>query len=114
MRILNRKKKSENTEVTDFQKAALYDVILRPVVTEKSTQSSEYNKVVFMISPTASKTDVRQAVETIFDVKVDKVNTINIKGKTKRFRGKAGKRNDIRKAIVTLKQGEQIDLAAGL
>ena len=92
----------------------LYDVLVRPIVTEKSTIAAEQNKVVFEISPTATKTTVKQAVEGLFNVKVTKVNTINIDGKTKRFRGTKGKRNDLRKAMVTLAEGQSIDIAAGL
>ncbi len=92
----------------------LYEVIRTPVVTEKSTMASEFNKVVFKISQDATKTDVKQAVEKLFNVKVEKVNTIAIKGKNKRFRGKMGKRSDIRKAVVTLKEGQSIDVAAGV
>lgn len=91
----------------------LYDVIERPVITEKSTVLSEQNKVVFKVSATADKTQIKAAVEQIFGVKVAKVNTINIEGKTKRFRGTTGKRGDVRKAVVTLAKGESIDLAAG-
>lgn len=114
MSIFKRKNKKDVSELSDFERAQLCDVIVRPVVTEKSTMASEHNKVVFMIAPTASKGDVKKAVETLFEVKVEKVNTVSIKGKVKRFRGKVGKRNDIRKAIVTLKQGENIDLAAAV
>jgi large subunit ribosomal protein L23 len=92
----------------------LYDVIERPVITEKSTIAAEQNKVVFRISPTASKQDVKSAVEALFGVNVEKVNTINTKGKVKRFRGRVGQRSDQRKAIVTLKAGQSIDLAAGI
>ena len=94
--------------------ADLHDVLVRPVVTEKSTMASEQNKVTFMISPTADKLQVKQAIEHLFKVKVAKVNTVNIKGKTKRFRGKMGKRGDIRKAVITLEAGQTIDLASGL
>lgn len=90
-----------------------YDVIVRPVVTEKSTRAAEQNKIVFKISPTATKTEVKAAVEAIFNVKVEKVNTIKIEGKTKRFRGQPGQRSDLRKAIVTLAEGQTIDFAAG-
>ena len=91
----------------------LYDVIERPLVTEKSTALSEFNKVVFRVSPTADKAQIKAAVEQIFGVKVVKVNTINIEGKAKRFRGKLGKRSDTRKAVVTLEKGASIDVAAG-
>ncbi len=87
-----------------------YDVIQRPVITEKSTQASEQNKVTFKISPTATKKDVKAAVEAIFKVSVLKVNTINTEGKIKRFKGNPGQRSDVRKAIVTLAAGQSIDL----
>lgn len=90
-----------------------YDVIVRPVVTEKSTQAAEQNKVTFKISPTATKGEVKAAVEAIFKVEVVKVNTIKTEGKVKRFRGKEGQRSDVRKAIVTLAAGQSIDFAAG-
>jgi len=93
--------------------ARLYDVIVRPVVTEKSTRATEQNKVTFKISPTATKHDVKQAVEAIFKVTVMKVNTINVEGKMKKFRGRDGQRSDLRKAIVTLAAGQSIDFAAG-
>jgi large subunit ribosomal protein L23 len=92
----------------------LYDVIERPHVTEKATTASEYNKVVFRVRADADKATIKRAVEQVFGVKVEKVNTINIQGKTKRFRGTVGKRADLRKAVVTLAAGETIDLAAGL
>ena len=93
--------------------ARLYDVIVKPVVTEKSAAAAEQNKVTFKISPTATKKDVKAAVESIFKVSVLKVNTINTEGKTKKFRGKDGQRSDVRKAVVTLAAGQTIDFAAG-
>jgi len=113
MSLLKRKTKKADA-TSDVVKAKLCDVLVRPVITEKATRASEQNKVVFVISPDADKTQVRAAVESLFGVNVVKVNTVSIEGKTKRFRGKEGKRNDLRKAIVTLKAGETIDLAAGL
>lgn len=92
----------------------LYDVLVRPVITEKAQNALAQNKVVFKISPTASKTDVKRAVEALFNVSVLKVNTVSIEGKTKRFRGQPGQRSDTRKAIVTLAEGQSIDLSAGL
>lgn len=92
----------------------LYDVIERPVITEKATIAAEQNKVVFRINPTATKKEVKDAVEALFGVKVEKVNTIKTKGKVKKFRGRTGQRSDQRKAIVTLKAGQSIDLAAGI
>jgi large subunit ribosomal protein L23 len=112
MSIFKKKKTAE--KLSDRALAELHDVLVRPVVTEKSTAASEFNKVTFMISPRADKTQVKRAVEHLFKVKVTKVNTVKIAGKTKRFRGQKGKRDDIRKAIVTLEAGQTIDLAAGL
>ncbi len=94
--------------------ARLYDILVRPIVTEKSTAASALNKITFAIAPRATKMDVKRAVETLFKVSVKKVNTINTEGKLKRFRGNPGQRSDLRKAIVTLAEGQSIDLAAGL
>lgn len=91
-----------------------YDTILSPVITEKSTILSEYNQVVFEVPLTASKPEIKEAVETLFNVKVTAVNTLRNKGKTKRFRGIPGRRKDVKKAIVTLQDGDTIDIATGL
>jgi large subunit ribosomal protein L23 len=90
-----------------------YQVILNPLVTEKATQLSEFNKVVFAVPLTANKIDIKSSVEKIFSVKVLTVNTILLKGKTKRFKGILGKRIDTKKAIVTLAPGNTIDLSVG-
>ena len=90
-----------------------YQVILNPLVTEKATQLSEFNKVVFAVPTTANKHDIKSSVEKIFSVKVTSVNTILLKGKTKRFKGILGRRNDAKKAIVTLAPGNTIDLSVG-
>jgi large subunit ribosomal protein L23 len=91
-----------------------YDTILAPVITEKATLLSEHNKVVFHVSRDASKDEIAAAVEALFKVNVTKVNTLNVKGKTKRFRGIAGRRSDVKKAIVTLAEGQSIDITTGL
>ncbi len=91
-----------------------YNTILEPVVTEKSTLLSEENKVVFHVPLQATKKEVAEAVEALFKVEVLSVNTVRVKGKLKRFRGIPGKRKDEKKAIVTLKEGQVIDFAAGL
>lgn len=91
-----------------------YDVIVRPLVTEKSTMGSEHSKVTFVVAPDATKPEIKHAVEALFKVSVEDVNTLILKGKTKRFRGRLGKRNDTKKAIVTLKEGQTIDIATGL
>ena len=91
-----------------------YDTILAPVITEKATRLSELNKVVFRVAQDASKDEIASAIEELFKVKVTKVNTLNVKGKTKRFRGRPGRRSDVKKAIVTLAEGQSIDISTGL
>ena len=91
-----------------------YKIVLRPIVTEKATRLSEFNKVVFAVSVKSNKIEIKKAIEKIFSVKVSSVNIVKIKGKTKRFKGILGKRNDIKKAIVTLQKGNTIDLTAGV
>ena len=92
----------------------LYDVILAPVITEKATLLSEENKVVFKVAKTATKPQIKMAVEKLFDVKVTAVNTLVRKGKEKRFRGRVGFQSDVKKAIVTLAEGQTIDVTTGL
>ncbi len=92
----------------------VYDVIVSPAITEKSTMMSENNQVMFNVARSASKPDIKQAVETLFSVKVKSVNTLVRKGKVKRFRGVRGKQNDVKKAIVTLEEGHSIDITTGL
>jgi large subunit ribosomal protein L23 len=92
----------------------MYDLILGPVITEKSTQASEHNQVTFRVRSEATKPQVKEAVEGLFGVKVKAVNTLNQKGKVKRFRGRIGKRNDVKKAIVTLVEGDSIDVTTGI
>ena len=91
-----------------------YDTILSPVITEKATYLSEQNKVVFRVAMDATKDEIADAVEQLFKVKVTKVNTLIAKGKTKRWRGRPGRRSDVKKAIVTLAEGQSIDVATGL
>ena len=91
-----------------------YDVIRRPVVTEKATMASEANAVVFEVAMDASKPEIKSAVESLFGVKVKAVNTTITKGKVKRFRGKPGRRSDVKKAYVTLEDGNAIDVTTGL
>jgi large subunit ribosomal protein L23 len=97
--------------VTDLRH---YDVIVSPAITEKSTLVSEYNQVVFNVAKTATKPEIKAAVEALFGVKVTAVNTLLRKGKTRRFRGFAGKKKDVKKAIVTLAEGQTIDVSTGL
>lgn len=91
-----------------------YDTIIAPVITEKATLLSEQNKVVFRVPLTANKKDIKAAVEKLFNVKVGAVNTIVRKGKTKNFRGVAGRRSDTKNAVVTLLDGYSIDVTTGL
>ncbi|MCF4125934.1 50S ribosomal protein L23 [Methylobacterium sp. SyP6R] len=91
-----------------------YDVIVSPVITEKATNLSELNKVVFRVAPKATKPQIKEAVEKLFEVKVKSVNTLVTKGKAKMFRGQRGQRSDVKKAIVTLEEGQSIDVTTGL
>lgn len=91
-----------------------YDVIVSPVITEKATLASEHNKVVFKVALTATKPQIKEAVEKLFDVKVESVNTLVRKGKTKFFKGRKGVQSDVKKAVVTLAEGHSIDITTGL
>ena len=95
-------------------RAELYDVIRKPVITEKATMASDHNALVFEVAMDATKPLIREAVETLFSVKVKAVNTTVTKGKVKRFRGRPGRRNDVKKAYVTLEEGHMIDVTTGL
>lgn len=92
----------------------LYEVVRRPLVTEKSTMGSEHGQVVFEVASDANKLEIKQAVEALFKVKVKAVNTLRHKGKIKRFRGHIGKRPDVKKAYVTLEDGHSIDVTTGI
>lgn len=102
------KAQKKKTAVT----ADMYDVIVSPVVTEKSQAGAEHNKITFKVAEWACKEQVKAAVEAVFDTKVTKVNVVRVKGKTKRFRGVPGQRKETKKAIVTLAEGKTIDVAA--
>ncbi len=91
-----------------------YDTILSPVITEKATLLSEHGQVVFRVRLEATKPEIKAAVEALFGVKVRAVNTLVTKGKVKRFRGTVGRRSDVKKAIVTLAEGERIDVTTGI
>ena len=91
-----------------------YDIIVTPIITEKATRILESNQVVFKVSPKATKPQIKTAVESLFGVKVVGVNTVNIKGKRKVFKGIKGTRASIRKAMVTLAEGQSIDLSSGV
>ncbi|MGI9366231.1 MAG: 50S ribosomal protein L23 [Rhizobiaceae bacterium] len=91
-----------------------YDVIVSPVITEKATMASEQNQVVFNVARDATKPEIKRAVEGLFGVKVTSVNTVLRKGKMKRFRGHLGRQSDVKKAVVTLAEGQAIDVTTGL
>jgi large subunit ribosomal protein L23 len=97
-----------------LSREAMYQIIRSPVITEKSTQVSAHNQVVFRVAIEATKPQIKEAVEGLFGVTVVGVNTLIQKGKTKRFRGRPGRRSDMKKAFVRLAEGQQIDLTTGL
>ena len=92
----------------------MYNIIQHPVVTEKSSLGSQYGQVTFKVAKTATKPQIKEAVEGLFGVKVKNVNTLIQKGKTKRFRGVVGRRSDSKKAVITLEEGQTIDLGTGI
>jgi large subunit ribosomal protein L23 len=91
-----------------------YDVVLSPIITEKATNASERNQVMFKVARNATKPQIKEAIEKLFDVKVKSVNTLVRKGKHKAFRGRLGEQSDFKKAIVTLEEGHRIDVTTGL
>ncbi|RVU33603.1 50S ribosomal protein L23 [Hwanghaeella grinnelliae] len=95
-------------------KERMYDVLLSPVITEKATLGGENNQISFKVATTATKPEIKAAVEGLFDVKVRSVNTLVVKGKTKRHRGRIGQRSDWKKAVVRLVEGDSIDVTTGL
>lgn len=103
-------KKAQTTNITE----RMTQVIVAPVVTEKASAAAERNTVVFSVATDATKPEIKAAVEALYGVQVEKVNTVNTKGKIKRFRGIVGKRSDSRKAYVRLKDGQSIDLGTGI
>ena len=102
------------SQASRFADARHYDVIISPVITEKATAASEQNKVVFRVHRDATKPQIKAAVEKLFDVKVEAVNTLLRKGKNKIFRGNRGVRSDVTQAVVTLVEGHKIDVTTGL
>ncbi len=99
---------------TKLSRQEMYDLIRSPLITEKATAASEHNQVIFKVPLTATKREVKAAVEGLFSVKVDAVNTIRVQGKLKRVRGRPGQRSDFKKAIVTLAEGSRIDVSTGI
>jgi large subunit ribosomal protein L23 len=99
---------------TKLTRQQMYDLIRSPVITEKATNVSAHNQVVFRVPLDADKREIKAAVEGLFNVKVSAVNTLRVKGKTKRFRGRVGHRSDYKKAVVTLGEGARIDVTTGI
>jgi large subunit ribosomal protein L23 len=99
---------------TRLTRQQMYDIIRTPVITEKATNASEHNQVIFRVPLSATKREVKAAVEGLFNVSVSAVNTIRVMGKTKRVRGRPGQRSDVKKAIVTLREGQRIDITTGI
>ena len=91
-----------------------YDVLIAPVITEKATIASEHNKVIFRVVPGATKPQIKEAVEKLFDVKVKSVNTLIRKGKIKAFKNRLGEQQSTKRAVVTLEEGHRIDVTTGL
>lgn len=102
--------KAKQAEIQEW----MYEVIRHPVVTEKSAMGSEHGQVTFSVPKDATKPRIKLAIETLFGVKVKGVNTMVQKGKTKRFKGVMGRRNDVKKAVVTLEEGQTIDMGTGI
>jgi len=102
------------SDATGLTRQQMCDIVRAPVITEKATNVSEHNQVVFRVPLAATKREVKAAVEELFSVKVKAVNTIRVEGKLKRFRGRIGRRSDYKKAIVTLGDGQRIDVTAGI
>jgi large subunit ribosomal protein L23 len=99
---------------TRLSRQQMYDIVRAPVITEKATNVSEHNQVIFRVPVAATKREVKAAVEGLFRVNVTAVNTIRVMGKLKRFRGRPGQRSDYKKAIVTLREGQRIDVTTGI
>ncbi|MBM3468929.1 MAG: 50S ribosomal protein L23 [Alphaproteobacteria bacterium] len=108
------KKKEKTAKVQEKKQVGLLDVIKYPIVTEKSTNLSAHNQVVFAVCKTATKPEIKSAIEQIFGVSVKAVNTLVRKGKEKRFKGRAGIQEDVKRAIITLNDGQQLDLGSGI
>ena len=101
---------NRNAVAATVSRARMYEVIRSPLITEKTTNGSEHSQVTFKVAADATKPEIKQAVEGLFKVKVKAVNTVNVRGKTKLFKGRPGVRGDWKKAIVTLKEGDKIQL----
>jgi large subunit ribosomal protein L23 len=102
------------SQPSKFADARHYDLIVAPIITEKATAASEHNKVIFKVRKDATKPQIKAAIERLFDVKVEAVNTLVRKGKKKVFKGVRGVQSDVKKAVVTLAEGHSIDVTTGL
>ena len=111
---LFKKKEKTTAKAAPAITEATYATLIRPVITEKATMASEHGQVAFWVAAKATKPEIKAAVESLFKVEVTKVNTISLPGKEKRFKGRVGVRSDRKKAMVTLKSGQTIDLSTGL
>ena len=107
-------KYARRSAATKVSPERMYDLVRRPVVTEKSNRASEHNQVVFVVPNDATKPEIKLAIEGLFKVKVKAVNTLRTEGKVKRFRGRIGQRSDTKKAYVTLEEGHSIDVSTGI
>ncbi len=107
-------RRDSHEPVENFRRCAPYDLIVAPVITEKATAASEQNKVIFKVRKDATKPEIKAAVEKLFDVKVEAVNTLVRKGKRKVFKGTRGTQSDVKQAVVTLAEGHSIDVTTGL
>jgi large subunit ribosomal protein L23 len=103
-----------NASQVQLSRERLYEIIRRPLVTEKSTLGSQFGQVTFVVDLSASKPEIKVAVEQLFDRKVKAVNTLRQKGKVKRFRGRPGRRSDFKKAVVTFEDGQDVDVTQGV
>lgn len=106
--------KPRMTKDVKLSKDQMYDIVRVPVITEKATRGGEFNQVTFKVPLTATKPEIKVAIETIFDVKVKAVNTLRQKGKKKMWRGRPGQRSDVKKAVITLEEGHMIDVTTGV
>ena len=100
--------------VAKMTRDRMYEIVRSPVITEKSTNGSEHGQVTFKVALDATKPEIKRAVEGLFNVKVKAVNTIRVEGKTKMFRGRKGRRSDFKKAVISLAEGQRIDVTTGL
>ena len=106
--------RTKKYQIGPISEQRAFEILRTPVITEKSTMASEHNKVIFKVAPDATKPEIKQAMEKVFDVEVVNVNTINVKGKEKVFRGQKGKRSGYKKAVISLAEGEMVDIGAGV